>query len=349
MKGLLLAALMASATSTSGPIRVKSTEMGSEIDPSTGHIKNRESTFNVGQRANFFVFTEGNARNATITTQWVHWSGKTFEYSSVKDLNAQSNRIGGWYRVDPGDPTGAYSVRVYVNGKLLAEGTFTVLQPPPPPSTTSQPMNPSARPDPSGAIIFLALLLLGGIGAAFALTGGTDGPRTYDDGRPVRPNPTPEPPNAAPRPRPSGPRKLEIEEMIELRSKLLFHLNNGGTLPSFVAWMKAQSFVDAQIVAFGDWLETYEAELEKKAEARKRAEATAQSEEFMRAKAVLGWDGKPMTEDAFKAFRKAVFRKWHPDRRQVYVDMGWSSEDFERASRQATEAVAFIEGKFVAG
>jgi len=355
MKALLLAALVVSAAASAGPIRLKSTEIGSGLD-STGHLSWERSTFDIGETITVLVFTEGTARNVNVTTRWVHlWTGKTVERNDVRDLNAQFNRIGSWFKPEAGDPSGAYYVKVFVNGKLLADVPFTLVRPPAEVQTQSQPSTSvapraSSSDDSGGLVVVLALLMIGLIGAAWAVTRhSAEVPPAYRNGPSVTPNANAqEPPKAKPPP-PSGPRKLELTEMLELRSKLLVHLNDGGTLPNFVAWMKAQSFVDVQVIQFGDWLEAYEAELEKEAAARKRAEAVAQSEDFLRAKAVLGWDGKPMTEGTFRSFRKAVFRKWHPDRRQVYVEMGWSSDDFDRASRQATEAVAFIEREFVAG
>jgi hypothetical protein len=218
-----------------------------------------------------------------------------------------------------------------------------------PTPTVAQPTQDQPRNDvgAGGLIWVFGLLSLTVLFFAMASRDAGD-PRFGEDARSARPPPSaPEPPRAAPPP-PRGPRRLELSEMLTLRNKLLFQLQSGRTLVDFVQWMRTQSYSDAQIVQFGDWLEAHEAEQEREAAARKRAEMIAQSEDFMRAKAVLGWDGKPMTGDAFKSFRKAVFRKWHPDRRQVYVEMGWSSDDFERASRQATEAVAFIEKEFVA-
>ena len=138
--------------------------------------------------------------------------------------------------------------------------------------------------------------------------------------------------------------------MLELRGALLTVLNKGGSLQQFVQLMRNDGYVDAQILQFGDWLDAYEKEEDARtarAQAEAEAQARKQTPEYMTAKAVLGWDGQSMTAEAFKTFRKNAFRKWHPDRRQVYMDMGWSQEDFERSSNQVTEALRFIEREYV--
>jgi hypothetical protein len=367
----LLLTLLLATTASATPFRVKSLEIGRDLDPMSGHVTSWNDGFYKDEKVIIIAYFEGAKPNAIVTWRFTDSNGKVFERVAKQDLTPSRNPLSFRYWLDAPDPVGEYKFELLLNGKVAARAPLYFFERPaaaaqPPslvatPATTSATSTSSSSSSAESSLFGVVLLVL----LAFMVTGlkvmadakhSNRQPSPWDTGTSAPkpppaapPRPVEPPPPAAP-PRPAEPRKLSVPEMLELRGALLIILSKGGSLQQFVQLMRNDGYVDAQILQFGDWLDAYEKEEDTRS-ARAKAEAEAQARkqtpEYMTAKAVLGWDGQGMTTEAFKAFRKSAFRKWHPDRRQVYVDMGWSQEDFERSSKQATEALNFIEREYV--